>query len=361
MSEKAGGWRMPPHPERPLHPSFALGVFYVVPLPRKPRRVSSSRSSSPFDLYQTVTDQIVAMLDKGVVPWRSPILGKSSAGYPVNFDSKKRYRGVNVFLLAVTAWAKGYESSHWLTFNQARTHGGSVKKGEKSSLVVFWKPLEVADKVTGEKKGAFVLRYYNVFNVLQCDGIAAPDAPAFTPSEYSPVEAASVIVQGYADGPAVHHRGGSAFYRPGTDDVTIPEPTRFATTNEYNSTLFHELAHSTGHSSRLARGLDSELRSFGSSDYGREELIAEMAAAFLCGESGIVPSVIENQAAYLQGWLNVLKGDKRLVIAAAGQAQRAADWILGNRQPFATTAAATTATDLEAIAEPADIADVSAA
>jgi antirestriction protein ArdC len=298
--------------------------------------MSRSSSSSSFDLYQTVTDQIVAMLDRGVVPWRSPILGKSSAGYPLNHDSGKRYRGVNVFLLAVTAWAKGYESAHWLTFNQAKANGGTVKKGEKSSMVVFWKPLKVTDKKTGEKKGAFVLRYYNVFNVQQCDGIAAPDAPAYTASEYSPVEAASAIVQGYVDGPAIHHRGGSAFYRPGSDEVTLPEPTRFASTNEYYSTLFHELAHSTGHSSRLARGLDTDLRPFGSPDYGKEELIAEMAAAFLCGASGIVPSVIDNQAAYLQGWLNVLKGDKRLVIAAAGQAQRAADWIMGERQPFAS-------------------------
>ena len=114
-------------------------------------RSSSSRSSS-FDLYQTVTDQILAMLDTGVTPWRCPILGKSSAGHPVNLASGKRYRGVNVFLLAVTAWAKGYESSNWMTYNQAAERGGNVRKGEKSSLVVFWKPLEVTDTKTGEKK-----------------------------------------------------------------------------------------------------------------------------------------------------------------------------------------------------------------
>lgn len=299
--------------------------------------MSRSSSSSSFDLYQTVTDQIVAMLDRGVVPWRSPILGKASAGYPTNYDSGKRYRGVNVFLLAVTAWAKGYESSHWLTFNQAQANGGSVKKGEKSTFVVFWKQYETTDKESGKPVRIPVLRYFNVFNLHQCDGIAAPDAPAYTPSDYNPVEAAGAIVEGYTDGPVIHHRGGSAFYRPSSDEVTLPEPARFASTNEYYSTLFHELAHSTGHGSRLARGLDTDLRPFGSPDYGKEELIAEMAAAFLCGASGIVPSVIDNQAAYLQGWLNVLKGDKRLVIAAAGQAQRAADWIMGERQPIAST------------------------
>lgn len=297
----------------------------------------SRSSSSSFDLYQTVTDRIVSMIESGVVPWRCPILGKSSAGHPLNYDSGKRYRGINVFLLAVTAWAKGYESSHWLTFNQARTHGGSVRKGEKSTMVVFWKQYETTDKASGQPIKIPVLRYFNVFNVQQCDGIPAPDAPTYTPSAFNPVDAADTIVQGYADAPAIHHHGGSAFYRPGSDEVTLPEPTRFASTNEYYSTFFHELAHSTGHSRRLNRGLDTDLRPFGSPDYGKEELIAEMAAAFLCGASGIVPSVIDNQAAYLQGWLKVLKGDKRLVIAAAGQAQRAADWILGERQPTGMT------------------------
>lgn len=294
--------------------------------------MSRSTSRSSFDLYQTVTDQIIAHLDAGVTPWRCPILGKASAGHPVNLASRKKYRGVNVFLLAVTAGAKGYESSNWLTFNQARERGGAVRKGEKSSLVVFWKPLEVTDAKTGEKKQTFVLRYYQVFNACQCDGITIPDAPVYTPSALNPVEAAELILQGYAGGPSVLRRGSQAFYRPSVDEVHIPEPTRFASTNEFYSTLFHELGHSTGHSSRLDRGLDTDPKPFGSPDYSKEELIAECTAAFLCGEAGIVPSVIENQAAYLQGWIKALKGDKKLIIAAAGAAQRAADWILGNRQ-----------------------------
>ncbi|MFT3786017.1 MAG: zincin-like metallopeptidase domain-containing protein [Tepidisphaeraceae bacterium] len=302
--------------------------------------MSRSSSASSFDLYQTVTDQILAMLDRGVTPWRCPILGKASAGHPVNLASRKKYRGVNVFLLAVTAWAKGYESSNWLTFNQARERGGNVRKGEKSSLVVFWKPLEVTDRETGEKKETFVLRYYNVFNAVQCEGITIPDAPVFTPSELHPVEAAERIVHGYANAPEIHRGGSKAFYRPSVDEVHVPEPTRFASTNEFYSTLFHELAHSTGHSSRLDRKLDTDPKPFGTPDYSREELVAEMAAAFLCGEADIVPSVIENQAAYLQGWINVLKGDKKLVIAAAGAAQRAADWILGERKPVGTAAEA---------------------
>lgn len=292
-------------------------------------RSNSSRSS--FDLYQSVTNQILAMLEKGTAPWRCPILGRKSAGHPVNLASGKRYRGVNVFLLAMTAWAKGYESSHWLTFRQATERGGSVRKGEKSSMVVFWKPLEVTDAKTGEKKETFVLRYYNVFNAVQCENLAIPDAPVYTLSEFNPIEAASVIVQGYLGSPSIHHGGSSAFYRPSVDEVHLPEPTRFASTNDYYATLFHELAHSTGHSSRLDRGLDTDPKPFGTPDYSKEELVAEMTAAFLCGDADIVPSVIENQAAYLQGWINVLKGDKKLLIIAAGAAQRAADWILGER------------------------------
>lgn len=142
------------------------------------------------DLYQTVTDQIVTMLDQGVVPWRSPILGRGSAGHPKNLESTRPYRGVNVFLLAFTAFAHGYGSSYWLTFNQARARGGSVKKGEKSSMVVFWKQYDTKDRETGEAKTVPVLRYYNVFNVEQCDGIEAPDAVAFTPTDFNPITAA---------------------------------------------------------------------------------------------------------------------------------------------------------------------------
>lgn len=285
-----------------------------------------------FDLYAEITHQIEAMLDKGVVPWRSPILGHTSAGHPKNLESAKPYRGVNVFLLAFTAYAKGYESSYWLTFNQAKAKGGAVKKGEKSSMVVFWKQFETKDKETGEEKRIPVLRYYNVFNVEQCDGIAAPDAMPFVPTEFKPLEAAETLAKGYADSPTVEHGGSQAFYRPGTDSVMIPEPSRFASTEEYYATLFHELAHSTGHSKRLDRKLDTDPKPFGTTDYGKEELVAEMAAAFLCGEVGIQPAVIENQAAYIGGWLKQLKSDKKLVITAAGAGQRAADWIKGQRQ-----------------------------
>ncbi len=152
---------------------------------------------SSFDLYQTVTDQIVAMLESGVIPWRSPILGRSKAGHPKNLNTGKQYRGVNVFLLAFTAFAKGYGSSYWLTFNQAKERGGNVRKGEKSSMVVFWKQYETTDKQTGEPVKVPVLRYYNVFNAEQVGGIEIPDAVKFEPIDFKPIEAAEQIAAGY--------------------------------------------------------------------------------------------------------------------------------------------------------------------
>lgn len=192
-----------------------------------------------FDIYAEVTSKIVSMLEAGVVPWRCPIMGKGKAGWPQNLESRKPYRGVNVFLLSFTAWTKGYSSSYWLTFNQAKAKGGAVRKGEKSTMVVFWKPYETKDAKTGEPVTIPVLRYYNVFNAEQCEGITVPDAPAFEPSEFSPVEEAQRIVDGYTGGPVIEHRGTSAYYLPKHDAVHIPEPTRFATTTDYYSTLFH--------------------------------------------------------------------------------------------------------------------------
>lgn len=283
------------------------------------------------DIYAEVTDRIVAMLEAGVVPWRSPILGQSKAGWPKNLDSGKDYRGVNVFLLALTAWAKGYGSAHWLTFNQAKARGGSVKKGEKSSMVVFWKTYETTDRKTGEAVMVPVLRYYNVFNVEQCEAIDIPDAPKFEPIEFSPIEAAETIVHGYKGRPEIEHVGQRAYYVPKTDSVHIPAQSRFVNSEAYYATLFHELAHSTGHSSRLDRGIDKNGDAFGSPEYAKEELVAEMAAAFLCGHSGITPATVENAASYIGSWIKTLKGDKRLAVSAAGAAQRAADWIRGNR------------------------------
>lgn len=285
------------------------------------------------DVYQTVTDRIIELLDQGTVPWRHPIRGGSSGQMPTNLESQKHYRGINVFLLAVTAWAEGYDSPYWLTFKQAAKKGGHVRKGEKSSLVIFWKQYATKDKDSGEAVTIPVLRHYRVFNAEQCEGIEAPgaDDPEPDTEPFEPIEEAARIIREYRAGPAVVYGGSRAFYRPSTDTVHMAEVVRFVEPGSYYSTFFHELAHSTGHSSRLARGLDTETRPFGSPDYSKEELVAEMGAAFLAAAAGIGPATIEQSAAYIDGWRKRLSDDKKLGVQAAGAGQRAADWILGAR------------------------------
>jgi antirestriction protein ArdC len=250
----------------------------------------------------------------------------------MNLHSGKPYRGVNVFLLAAMSWVNGYHSDFWLTFKQASERGGQVRKGEKSSLVVFWKQYAKEDHETGELVTVPVLKHYNVFNADQCEGITPPDRQlqdigALQPFE--PLQAAEKLIEGYTNMPVVIHRGSQAYYRPGTDEIVMPEPERFDIRENYYATLFHECVHSTGHSTRLDRGLDTDSAPFGSPCYSKEELIAEMGAAFLAATAGISPVTIEQSAAYIQGWMQRLKADKKLVIQAAGAAQRASDYILG--------------------------------
>ena len=272
-------------------------------------------------VYDVVTDRILAQLEAGTIPWQKPWGGK--AGMPQNLKSGKAYRGINVFLLH----SLGYESPHFLTFKQARDRGGSVRKGEKGCPVVFWKWLEVeqADETTNRRVP--MLRYYTVFNVAQCDGIDAP-ATDMPERKHKPVQAAQATVEAMPNPPGIVHGYTGADYSPRTDIVRMPKPGRFESSEAYYKTLFHELTHSTGHSSRLNRNVDLKLAAFGSSDYSREELVAEMGAAFLCGETGILDAQIGQSAAYIAGWLKALKNDRKMVVTAAAQAQKAVDFIL---------------------------------
>lgn len=283
------------------------------------------------DIYHEVTAQILALLEQGTVPWQNPIAQAGGGGWPINLQSNKPYRGINVFLLAAAGWAKGYSSDYWLTFKQATEQGGQVGKGEKSSLVVFWKQYTTEDRETGDEVTIPVLKHYNVFNVEQCEGITPPDAYELDSDapRFEPLDAAEAIVRGYRQKPKIRHGGLRAFYRPSIDEVLIPEPARFDTRENYYSTLFHECVHSTGHSQRLNRGLDTDTSPFGSADYSKEELVAEMGAAFLSACAGISPPTLEQSAAYIGGWIQQLKGDKKFVVQAAGAAQKATDFILG--------------------------------
>lgn len=275
-------------------------------------------------IYQMVTDRLVSLLEQGTAPWRQTWSG-GRASMPRNMRSGKNYRGINQLILG----SAGYGSAYWLSYKQAQEKGGQVRKGEKGMPVIFWKQLEVTDKESGEKKMIPMLRYYTVFNLDQIDGIETPDAPTVQNPDFHPIREAEKIVHGFHNPPLLIHAEARAYYRPSADTVNMPKPTLFDSEAEYYNTLFHELIHSTGHESRLSRPGILASNGFGSSTYSKEELVAEMGAAFLSGVAGIEQTTIENSAAYLQSWIKILKGDPKLAIQAASQAQKAADHILG--------------------------------
>ena len=220
-----------------------------------------------------------------------------------------------------------------MTFNQAKKLGGSVKKGERACPVVFWKWLDVdKEKDPTRTKKIPMLRYYNVFNVAQCDGLDEKVPAVELPDrEFNPIVEAEKLVTAMPTKPELTHRQNRAFYRPDQDLVNVPRPQLFDSNEEYYSTLFHELVHSTGHEKRLGRHGKDKPVLFASNDYSKEELVAEMGCAYMCGVCGIVEQTIDNSAAYVAGWLRRLKNDKTFVVKAAAQAQKAVDFILGKR------------------------------
>lgn len=270
-------------------------------------------------VYEIITDRILQSLEKGVVPWRMPW----HTSTPMNLVSKKPYRGVNVFLLGM----QRFTSSYFVTYKQAAAKGGQVRKGEKSTPVIFWKMLDKGVDDKGRKSYIPLLRYYNVFNVTQCDGLKIPEE--HTSTLFEPIEACERVVAGWAGKPPIEHGGNRACYSPSLDVISMPVRESFAKVEEYYSTLFHEMVHSTGHKDRLAReGITNPIK-FASHNYSFEELVAECGAAFLCGNTGIIDHTIDNSAAYIQGWVSKLKSEPKWIIDAAGKAAKAADLILG--------------------------------
>ncbi|MDO3682008.1 ArdC family protein [Paenibacillus ehimensis] len=267
-------------------------------------------------IYEMVTERIIKLLESGVVPWRRPW----RSGAAVSWKTQKAYRGINALLL---------DAGEYATFKQISEAGGTVKKGAKGEIVVFWKWLENKDEETGETERIPLLRYYKVFNIAtQCEGVESKRSSEPV-HQHDPIKEAEQLITGYTDRPPIRFAPGRAFYRPGDDMVSVPPLSDYKQPEEYYSTLFHELVHSTGHSKRLDRSGITELAAFGDENYSKEELIAEIGAAMLCGVCGIDNTTIENSAAYINGWLRALQNDQRLIVQAAGKAQRAADYIQG--------------------------------
>jgi antirestriction protein ArdC len=278
------------------------------------------------DVYQTVTDRIIASLENGIIPWRKEWKAKAAANVPSNFLSHKSYRGINVWLLLCSP----YPTNQWLTYKQAQSIGAQVRKGETGTPIVFWKFGSERDSDTAKEKSWAMMRQYTVFNIAQCDGIEQ-NLPFDEPiPEFEPIESAQIAARAYLDSgnsPDLFHGGDRAFYNPLADSVTMPQPGAFTSPEAYYSTLFHELGHSTLHSARCNR--EDALGHFGDHSYSKEELVAEFTAAYMCAEIGISnPAIETNQVAYIQSWLSKLRHDKKFAVSAAQKAQKAADFIL---------------------------------
>jgi antirestriction protein ArdC len=268
-------------------------------------------------VYEYVTEEIIKRLEEGTIPWRQPWIG-----HQVNYVSRKAYTGINTILLK--------KVGEYLTFNQIKNIKGNLKKGSKSEFVVFFKPLDIKEEDENEKKyKPFVLRYYKVFHISDTD-LKPKTMKKF---ENKPIENAENIIKGYKDIPVLKNNAtDKAYYSPSHDYVNVPPLERFEKPEWYYSTVFHELAHSTGHKSRLDRFDNNQPSFFGSEDYSKEELIAEFTSSMLCAKSGIEQKTLDNSASYIASWLSVLKNDSKILINSASQAQKASDYILGKEK-----------------------------
>jgi antirestriction protein ArdC len=311
---------------------------------RTATRENASRPRA--SLHEEITARIIADLEGGTVPWVQPWgrgEGAAPLGLPRNAATARTYSGINILILWGRLFEGGYASQDWLTFRQAKSLGGTVRKGEKGATVCYadrFIPKGERDKVRGrqgeenEPQAVPFLRRYTVFNVEQCDGL-----PAHCLAGSPPVPERQIVPEAEALAKAtladIRIGGARAFYRVNEDAVHVPPQPAFFDQINYYRTLFHELGHWTGHPSRLARDLSG---SFGSNPYAREELVAEIATAFVCASLGIVPTV--RHADYIGSWLQVLREDNRAIFRAAREATKASDFLLAFRQPSALPEAA---------------------
>jgi antirestriction protein ArdC len=301
--------------------------------PSSSSRIRKSEApASRVDLYQRITDTIVAQLEQGRVPWVQPwsdLPGCASVAMPRNALTRRAYSGINVMLLWAGGTAMSYPTQRWLTFRQALSLGGCVRKGEKGAPVVY------ADRFTSEQererarregeeaRSIAFLKQYTVFNIAQCDGLPMHLYTPPPPLREDLIEPRFRALM-EASGMTIRFGGDIACYRPADDVIVVPPPQAFLERVNVHRTLAHEMSHATGHSSRLARDFKGR---YGSEGYAREELVAEISAAYVCASLGIVPTV--RHADYIGSWLEVLRNDSRAILQAAALASRSADWLLG--------------------------------
>jgi len=277
------------------------------------------------DIYQRITDLIITRMQAGVIPWKQPW---NSDTLPRNGISLRPFHGINFWLLL----SLNYESPYYYSFQQIKSLGGTVKKGMKSAPVVFWKLLQTEEKDGTIKKTPF-LKYYNVFNLSQCEGIDPAKLPSSDPPNpnFDPIGKADQLIEEWYDCPVIKLNQNHAYYSPSQDIVGMPNPQSFYNESGYYSVLFHELTHSVGHINRLDRHSKMRNLTFNSHEYSAEELVAEMGAAYLCGICGIEQETIPNSTAYIQSWIRTFKNDPKVLIIGAGQAVKSVDYILNHR------------------------------
>lgn len=278
-----------------------------------------------FDIYQAVTDRIIEQLDNGVIPWHKPWSGIASGAY--NTVSNKTYSLLNQMLLK--------HDGEYATYKQWSELGGQVRKDEESEIVVFWKMIPVEENVDGEivKKTIPYLKYINVFHVSQVDGVQPKDKKAVI---HEPIKEAEKIIADYDARESITMEdvlGNNAYYAPLRDYLCVPTKEQYSDINKYYGTKFHEMVHSTGHKSRLNRfDNNTKIAPFGSEDYSKEELVAEIGSASLMSLIGIeTEKTFKNNVAYIQSWLKVLKNDKRMIVSASSRAQKAVEYILNEK------------------------------
>ena len=298
----------------------------------KARRNGNSSEAPRPDVYSRVTEQVIAHLESGVRPWIKPWRAENTDGRivrPLRFNGLP-YSGINVLMLWGSALAEGFSAPTWMTFRQAKELGANVRKGEKGSLVVYANSvLRTETTDDGEEIECEIpfLKGYTVFNIEQIEGLPeqyyAKPEPRFTSVERI-AHADAFFSATQAD---VRHRGHQAFYAQAADYIQLPPAEAFVDVEAYYSTLAHEVVHWTKHPDRLNR--DFGRKQFGDDGYAREELVAELGAAFLAADLEITPEVREDHASYLDHWLSILKADKRAIFQAAAHAQRAADYLHG--------------------------------
>ena len=314
----------------------------------------AARKSGPrTNLYDNITDKIIAELEDGRLPWVQPwgtAAAQAPLAMPRNAATSRQYSGINVLILWGAVIQQGYPTQHWLTFRQALSLGGNVRKGERGTTVVYADRFTPEDekrraRETGEDANSIpFLKRFTVFNAAQCEGLPddiAVEAPPPPPGLIEPRVEALIA----ATGIDFRIGGNRAFYVPSQDYVQVPPPQAYFEPINWHRTALHEMGHATGHASRLGRDFSG---SFGTKKYAFEELIAEISSAFCCASLGIIPTV--RHADYLGSWLEVMREDSRAVVRAASQASKAADWLLAHLPDDSTDVDRQTSTDRRAAA-----------